>query len=182
MGKCKRTDFIELSKEVLDRGGCLRFRAGGGSMHPFVRDEDVITVSPIENSSIQIGDVVFCSTAGNRVIVHRVINKYKKEDSEPIVIKGDACFGSPERVNAQDVLGKVVAIERNGREKRLDTTLCRLTGLLLAGMSPFSHWIYPVGSIVKHSGRRLLAFGGYKSLKRTNHLKKPGKNRAAKSS
>ena len=45
MGKCKRTDFIELSKEVLDKGGCLRFRAGGGSMHPFVRDGDFLVVT-----------------------------------------------------------------------------------------------------------------------------------------
>ena len=156
MGKCKRADFIELSKEILDKWGCLRFRAGGGSMHPFVRDGDFIIVSPIESSSIRIGDVVFYSSAGNRVIVHRVVNTYKTDGSMTILVKGDACFGSPERIDSQDVLGKVVAIERNGREKRLDTTLSRLIGLLLAGMSSSSHWIYPIGSIVKHSGRRLL--------------------------
>ncbi|NIM59468.1 MAG: hypothetical protein GTO16_11085 [Candidatus Aminicenantes bacterium] len=56
----------------------------------------------------------------------------------------------------QNVLGKVVAIERNGRKKRLDTKYHQIIGLLLSGISPFSRWIYPIGSIVKHSWQRLL--------------------------
>jgi RimJ/RimL family protein N-acetyltransferase len=156
IAQLKNADLLELSRAFLENGKSVRFQAKGWSMRPSIQDGDFVVVSPIENSSTKIGDVVFYSTAGNRVVVHRVINKYKKDGSVTIVIKGDVCLGSPERVNSQDVLGKVVAIERNGREKRLDTKLSRLTGLLLAGMSSFSHWIYPIGSIAKHSGRGLL--------------------------
>ena len=182
MEKCKKADFVELSKEIMDKGACLRFRPEGGSMHPFIRDGDFLVVRPIENSSIKIGDVVFCSTVGNRVIVHRVISKHRKDGSMTILIKGDACFGPPESVNAQDVLGKVVAIERNGRERRVDADLYRIIGLFFAAISPFSRWIYSIGGNVKHSGRILLACGGYQSLKCTNHLKKPRRNHAAESS
>jgi hypothetical protein len=73
-----------------------------------------------------------------------------------VLIKGDASFSSPEKIDIQNVLGKVIAIERNGRKKRLDTKLHQIIGLLLSGISPVSHWIYPIGSVVKHSGRRLL--------------------------
>ena len=73
-----------------------------------------------------------------------------------MVIKGDASFGSPEKVDMQNVLGKVVAIERNGRGEKLDTKLYRIIGLFFAGISPFSRWVYPIGSRVKHKGRRLL--------------------------
>jgi hypothetical protein len=123
-------------------------------MRPFIRNGYFITVSPIENSSIRIGDVVFYSTAENNVIVHRIINKYGKNGNMKLLIKGDAGFGPTERVSSQDVLGKVVVIERNGRERRLDTKLYRIICLFFAGLSPFSRWIYPIGSRVKHKGRR----------------------------
>ena len=144
--------FLKLSRALLEEGKSVRFKAKGWSMHPFIQNGDFITVSPIENSSIKIGDVVFYLTAESRVLVHRVIHKYKKHGSMAMLIKGDACFGSPERVNSQKVLGKVVAIERDGRERKLDSRPYRIIGLLLAAISPFSHWIHSIGSRAKQSG------------------------------
>ena len=151
-------DLLELSKDIFRKGKSIRFQAKGWSMRPFIRDGDFIVVSPIENSSIKTGDVVFCITTENKVIVHRVIKKYKKDKDNRItmLIKGDATFSSPEKVEMQDVLGKVVAVERNGQKKRLDTKFYQIKGLLFAGISPFSQWIYSIGSVVKHSGRRML--------------------------
>lgn len=37
-----------------------------------------------------------------------------------------------------------------------DEGFCHTLNLLFARLSPFSRWIYPIGSIVKHRGRRLL--------------------------
>jgi len=125
-------------------------------MRPFIQDGDFITVSPVGSSSVRIGDVVFYSTAEDNVIVHRVVNKYGKDGNMNLVIKGDASFSSPEKVDIQNVLGKVVAIERNGRKRNLETRFYRTLNLLFARLSPFSHWIYPIGSRLKHSGRRLL--------------------------
>lgn len=149
-------DFLELSRDILEKGKSVRFQAKGWSMRPLIRDGDFIIVSPIENSSIKTGDVVFYSATGNKVIVHRLIRKYKQKGKITVLIKGDASFSSPEKIDIQNVLGKVIAIERNGQKKRLDTKLHQIIGLLLSGISPFSHWIYSIGSVVKHSGRRLL--------------------------
>jgi len=149
-------DLSELARDILEQGKPVRFQAKGWSMRPFIRDGDFIVVSPIENSSIKIGEVVFYSTTKNKVIVHRVIRKYKKNGRMTMLIKGDASFGSPEKVDIQNILGNVVAIERNGRKKRLDTKLYQIKGLFFAGISPLSRWIYPIGSKVKHSGRKLL--------------------------
>lgn len=144
-------DLAELSKNIFRRGKSVRFQARGWSMRPFIRDGDFIVVSPIENSSIRTGDVVFYLTTENKVMVHRVIRKHKKDKDNRIImfIKGDATFNSPEKIEMQNVLGKVVAVERNGRKKRLDTKLYQLTGLLYAGISPFSQWTYPFFSKVK---------------------------------
>ncbi len=147
----KDADLLELSKDIFRRGKSIRFQARGWSMRPFIRDADFIIVSPIENSSIKTGDVVFCITTENKVIVHRVIKKYKKDKDNRItmLIKGDATFSSPEKVDIKSVLGKVVAVERNGRKKRLDTKFYQIKGLLFAGISPFSQWTYPFLSKIK---------------------------------
>jgi len=144
-------DLLELSKDIFRKGKSARFQAKGWSMRPFIRDGDFIVVSPIKNSSIKTGDVVFCITTGNKVIVHRVIKKYKKDEDKRIImfIKGDATFSSPEKVEMQDVLAKVVEVERNGRKKRLDTKFYKIKGLLFAGISPFSQWTYPFLSKIK---------------------------------
>jgi signal peptidase len=144
-------DLLELSKDIFKKGKSIRFQAKGWSMRPFIRDGDFIVVSPIENSSIRTGDVVFYLTTYNKVMVHRVIKKYKKDKDNGITmfIKGDATFSSPEKIDMQNVLGKVIAVERNGRKKRLDTKFYQLKGLLFAVISPYSQWTYPLLSKIK---------------------------------
>jgi len=149
-------DLLALSKDILKRGKSIRFQARGWSMRPFIRDGDFITVSPVEDSALKTGDVVLYLGGENQVIVHRIINKYKREGRITLVVKGDAVFGSAEKVEAQNVLGKVTTIERNGRTKRLDKKLHRIIGFFIAGISPLSRWIYPAGSLVKQSGRKIL--------------------------
>jgi ribosomal protein S18 acetylase RimI-like enzyme len=134
----------------------IRFRAKGFSMRPFIQDGDLITVSPLRNSPIRIGDVVLYKTADGRIIVHRVIRKTRIDGKAAFFIKGDAAFDKPEEVDAKRILGRVVAIERNRLKRKLDTKVYRIIGLLFAGLSPFSRWIYPMGSKVKHKGHRLL--------------------------
>jgi signal peptidase I len=144
-------DLLELSKDIFRKGKSIRFQAKGWSMRPFIRDGDFIAVGPVENSSIKKGDVVFYLTAENKALVHRVIKKYKKDKDNGITmfIKGDATFSPPEKIDMQNVLGKVVAVERNGRKKRLDTKLYQLKGLLFAVISPYSQWTYPLLSKIK---------------------------------
>jgi len=142
-------DLLELSKDIFRRGKSIRFQAKGWSMRPFIRDGDFIVVSPIKNSSIKAGDVVFHLTTEKKVMVHRVIRKHKKGNRMIMFIKGDATFSSPEKVEMQNVLGKVVAVEKNGQKKRLDTKFYQIKGLLFAGISPFSQWTYPFLSKIK---------------------------------
>lgn len=159
MKKCilsGNTDFLKLSRDIFKRGKSIRFQARGWSMRPFILNGDIILVSPVENSSLKTGDVVLYSTERDKVIVHRIIKKYKKDGRMILLVKGDATSGFADEVGTQDVLGKVTAVERNGRQRRIDTKLYHMIGLLFAGMSPFSQWIYPIGSLIKSRGRKLL--------------------------
>ena len=144
------SNLLKLSADLLERETSIRFRAKGFSMRPFIQDGDLIAVSPLRNSPVRVGDVVLYKAADDQAIVHRVIRKTIKGSGMVFFIKGDATFGQPEEVDTERILGRVVAIERNRREKKLDTKLYRIISLLFAWLSPFSQWTYPVGSKIKN--------------------------------
>ena len=151
----READLLELSREIIKKGNSIRFQAKGWSMRPFIQDGDFITVCPIEDSSVKIGNVIFYLTAENNIIVHRIIKKYKKSGNTVLSVKGDASFSPAEKVDLKNVLGAVKAVERNGQKKRLDTRSSMIKGRLIAGISPLSRWIYPMGSTAKQIKRKI---------------------------
>lgn len=152
---CGTIEFLELSNKILSKGSCLRFRARGGSMHPFIRDGDVLKVEPAEVSEIKLGDVIFYRT-GSRPVAHRVIRKVSENGKAFLVTKGDSSPSSDQPVYPEDLLGKIVAVERNGLDLRLDSRLARLINLLWVRISPFSRYIYPPIRKLKRNIRRIL--------------------------
>ena len=112
--------FAELASQLLRKGAPLRIKARGGSMIPFILDGDVVLVAPGGNSEIVVGDVICYEISPGRLFLHRVI----KRDGERFVIKGDALTFT-DLISPGQVLGKVVAIERRGRMRRLDTARWR---------------------------------------------------------
>ena len=70
-----RTDsdlFVGLTRELLQRGCHVRFRATGTSMHPTIRDGEVVTVAPASEDAFAVGDVLLCRF-GRRPTAHRVV-------------------------------------------------------------------------------------------------------------
>jgi len=135
-------EFAELTTALLDAGHALRFRARGASMSPFIRDGDVIEVRPIKATAIRCGDVILCRRGSGRVVVHRVIRVSRKHGRITLVTKGDALACPDGFIPPEQVLGQVVAIQRNGRRLRLDRGPRKWVNWLLAQLSPFSPWFY----------------------------------------
>ena len=129
----------ELISQLLQDGHNVRFRAPGKSMHPAILDGDVLLVEPIDSAGIKIGDIILYQ-ADEGMIAHRVIDIEKVEDpnflraglpapgSVPdterkqasflrysFILRGDASYSSDEPVYAEQILGKIVAVERHNR-------------------------------------------------------------------
>jgi signal peptidase I len=150
-------DFLRLSQAILESGNSLRFRARGWSMHPFIQDGDLLTIAPVGKGSVKRGDVVLYATDENRLMVHRVISPSKKSDVM-MLIKGDSCLGSPERVTPREVLGKLILIEREGTKRHIDSKAYRMVGLAFAILSPVRWFIFSSGSKLKRKAHSILGF------------------------
>lgn len=140
----KRGDFASIAHEVLGRGRALRFKAKGGSMSPFIRNGDVVEVVPFKGK-INLGDIILYFSSWGTPVVHRVIQRNK----ESIITKGDSVPSSDHPVLFKQVLGRVVAVEKNGWCIRLDRPMVRLLNILLATISPFSSLIYASFKFIK---------------------------------
>ncbi len=132
--------FPELIANLLTDGNKIKFRAPGNSMYPTVCDGDVVTVMPIDTASITIGDIILYRHRSG-VTAHRVMRILKRSEknsrsalqgpqdrslSETLefVFRGDAAINDDAPVSSEQILGKVVSIERNGR--RIDPYCLRI--------------------------------------------------------
>ncbi len=126
---------LELLKTVVEGGHQFRMRAPGFSMHPFIRNRDIITIAPLPPESPIPGDVVaFVRPDTGKLVVHRVV----KRTDDLCLIKGDNCGEPDGDITKANLLGIVTRVERNGRDvmagfpygRRLIALLNR-SGLLL---------------------------------------------------
>jgi hypothetical protein len=106
--------LLEFMREILGRGVDFRFRARGLSMSPFIKDGDLISVSPVSKAKPSLGKVVaFVQPMSGTLIVHRVVGNR----GTAFLIQGDNTGGKPDGLfQPEDILGCVTGIERNGRQ------------------------------------------------------------------
>jgi hypothetical protein len=98
-------------------------------MYPTIKDGESITVEPVVASQVKRGNILFHHN-GRGVIAHRVVRIARKKPllnpqdtvlDISFILRGDASSICDEPVEAGQVLGKVVSVERNGRLIDLDT-------------------------------------------------------------
>jgi hypothetical protein len=112
--------FVGLTRELLQRGCNVRFRASGTSMHPTIRDGEVLTVAPASGDTLAVGDVALCRV-GRRPTAHRVVSVQPSDDGRPVLhLRGDNLCSTDRPVRAEDVIGRVLTVNRDGRELPLD--------------------------------------------------------------
>jgi len=147
--------FIDMSTELLSQGKKVRFRAPGLSMNPAIKEGETITVAPVALFNIKRGDILLY-LAGKKVIAHRVVSIEKeKSDSTAcssahsktlnpqltFILCGDASPICDSPVEAKQVLGKVVSVERHGRNIDLYSRSARMFRLAYTWASRFKRLI-----------------------------------------
>lgn len=108
----------------------MRFRASGKSMRPTIQEGEMITLEPVKASGVKRGDIILYRS-GKGVIAHRVTGiQERKEDSRVFILRGDASTSDDEPVHSQQILGRVIFVERDGRSINLKSGKARLFPLL----------------------------------------------------
>ena len=143
--------LVELLRDILARGRGVKFRARGYSMSPFIKDGDILTVSPLRARRPGFGDVlVFTHPQTGMLVVHRVVGVR----SGSCLARGDSNWEVDGWVPDKNILGRVIAIERNGRPKTLGLGPERFLLALLTRTGVFRYVVQPAWWVIRTLGRR----------------------------
>jgi signal peptidase I len=133
-------DLVQLLRALLGKGTPVRFKAKGFSMSPFIKNEDVVTITPVQGEWLSLGEIIaFIHPETEGLCIHRIV---RKEDGF-YVTKGDNRSETNEWVPIGNLLGSVTKVERNGTRvylglgpERLLITLLGRRGLLFPLLLP----------------------------------------------
>lgn len=135
--------FTVLMEAVLEKGVPFRFAAPGGSMTPFIRDGDAITVAP---GRIRFGDAVaFVNPHSGKLTVHRVV----RVSRDGYLIKGDNALEPDGFVPRASLLGRVVGVEHRSRRVRLGMGIERVVIAFLSRRG----WLIPMVGATRRAMR-----------------------------
>lgn len=146
--------LVELLQAVLQKGVPARFQAKGFSMAPFIKNEDVVTISPLKQKRPGLGDIIaFVRPEKEGLCVHRIV---RKKDGL-YVTRGDNRSETDERVPIKNILGTVTRVERGGNRaflglgpERLLIAFLGRRGLLFPLLLPLWRVLRP---LIRGAGR-----------------------------
>jgi signal peptidase I len=101
--------FKGISEDLLNNGIDVRINSRGLSMFPFIWTGDKITISPEKN--LNIGDIIVFKR-DDQTVCHRVVRVFEKDGIKYYQTRGDSHFNLDNPTTADQILGKVVRIER----------------------------------------------------------------------
>ena len=108
----------ELVHDVARSAGEVRLKAGGASMLPAIWPGDLITVRRRDLPELKPGQIVLYNRDG-KLTAHRIQQLF----GDHLITRGDSvpCFDPP--VQADEIVGQVVSISRDGRDFRPEQRL-----------------------------------------------------------
>jgi signal peptidase I len=121
--------FAEVCADLLRHGVSVRFRAPGWSMHPTIRDGEIITAEPVAPGRLKWGEIILYR-AGEALLAHRVVGLRRGKGYHQFLLRGDAPGAQDEGVTAGQILGRVVYTRRGTRNLKLSTAKARLLWLV----------------------------------------------------
>jgi signal peptidase I len=122
--------FLDASHELLRAGYSVRFCAGGRSMFPTIHDGEMITVEPVAPADVKRNDIIlyrFQNRLRQGVMAHRVIGIERTAGALQFILRGDGMAQCDAPIAETDILGRVIAVERDGRLIPLATRRAKLT-------------------------------------------------------
>ena len=130
-----------LWRQSLSHAGILRFRPLGCSMAPILCNGDIVTIEA--RADMRVGDIMLADHGGG-LVLHRVVARRNGR----LITKGDSLDHLDAPVTREQILGRAVARERQGRRSSLVSYGARFCGLCFSLTFPWVDRFFPPGVTV----------------------------------
>ncbi len=103
--------FTDIANGILS-GRKVLLSARGWSMLPMIWDRrDNLLIAPLTEDSISVGRLLFVRLSSKRYILHRLV----AIDGNRLTLRGDGNPYQREECDRSEVIGELIAVERNGK-------------------------------------------------------------------
>ena len=130
----------ELGVSMLRSGHQVRFKLGGNSMFPFLKNGDVAVVGQLPINQIKRGQIVVFEQQ-DRWIAHRVVKiEVQPNGKLQFVTRGDSARRSDLPFNENGYLGAVLRFTRDGKQYGMDGLTAAFYAKLMLWLQPIPQW------------------------------------------
>ena len=159
--------FAAVCTDLLKHGFSVTFRAPGWSMHPAIRDGEIITAEPVAAGRLKWGEIVLYRV-GEALLAHRVVGRGRRDGDPQLLVRGDAPGAQDEGVTVGQILGRVVCTVRGNKSLKLSTAKARIIWLVRHTGHRLRGWL--VNRILPPAEGSLPSPGGEDREERLVHL------------
>ena len=125
-----KTELIrEMQEELFLKRGQGWFRIVSGSMQPLIDVHDKVLAVKTNPAEVKPGHIILFKNSG-ALVTHRVVKRIYENGNLFLLQRGDR-EGLAGMIKAESVLGKIVALEKDGEILRLDQGRGRIIDTLL---------------------------------------------------
>lgn len=126
----------ELGRKLLNAGHQVRFKLGGNSMFPYMRDGEVAVTERIPIEQLRAGQVLVFEQNG-RWIAHRLMGIISTPIGLKYLTQGDSIARPDRPIPEEDYLGVIVGFLRNGDQHGSDGGIAQFYGKIMVALRPF---------------------------------------------
>ncbi|WP_218971548.1 signal peptidase I [Neobacillus soli] len=120
-----------LLKSVILKDGWLELPSMGNSMFPFIQQGNICRFAPFELSIIKKGDIILFHTPNGQLIAHRYYKKERMENKVQFFCKGDANLGFDQPIEYNQILGKLISVQKGRKKVSPDDQVSHLWGKMI---------------------------------------------------
>ena len=135
-------ELLGIASEILRNSGVFRFKARGWSMRPFLRQDDILTITPVDPASLKPGDICLFRNGHNHIVAHRFVRRKTQNDDIFLHFRSDSMIKNEDFILENQLLGMVVEAQRGKKVIRLTSRLYKVLGLLWMKTMPVSNYLY----------------------------------------
>jgi|GEM_PF-2994510 len=119
---------VDVSREASSKEHLWRVTSRGASMYPLIKHGDTLLIEPLKADELVPGDIALYRLPSGSFVAHRFI---KRNSSGSLLTNGDSLRQYDELVAKEQVFGKVIQIEHNGRTLKFAGRLNNLNTRLI---------------------------------------------------
>ncbi|MGQ5396156.1 MULTISPECIES: signal peptidase I [unclassified Paenibacillus] len=108
-------EVIHLLTYAISKYGSIELPAQGNSMFPFIRKGDICRFIPCDASALKKGDIILFHTPTGQLIAHRYYELKPINNQMQYLFKGDTNLGFDMPVSREQIIGKLIQIQKNKR-------------------------------------------------------------------